>query len=175
MKTSDKNLQNALVNLVTRLKNIEGNLNKTISQEFEENEAELWEHFKKLQRERLSVLDLSHEWMPLKATLNELNNDRLVSLIQSALDELIDHVTVFAETVRAHIDILEIKNTRRLSFMALIAFVVISYLAFWEFFAFEFALKLEVVGWSPFINYVLLVISLLPMLYALMRIWRYRR
>ncbi len=110
----------------------------------------------------------------LKAILDERNNDHLASLIQSALDESIDHIAVFAETLRAHMDVLEIKNTRRLSFMALIAFIAISYLAFWELFAFEFVLKLEIASWSPFINYALLVISLLPMLYVLIRIWQYR-
>ena len=175
LKTSDKGLQNALLNLVTRLKNVESNLNITIDQQLEENEVELWDHFKRLQKERLSVLDLSHEWVPLKETLDNLNNDRLVSLMQNAMDELIDHVMVFTEILRAHIDILEIKNSRRLSFMALIVSIIISYLAFWEFFARDFVLNLEVKGWSPFINYFITAILLVPMLYALLRAWRYRQ
>ncbi len=41
LKALDKDIQSALVNFVTRLKKAESDLNVTISQEFEENEAEL--------------------------------------------------------------------------------------------------------------------------------------
>ena len=48
-------------------------------------------------------------------------------MIKDAIEELNDHINVFAESQRAHIDVLEIYNTRKIEILALIITVVISY------------------------------------------------
>jgi len=122
----------------------------------------------------LAILDLSHEWNPLKEKLGIFSSDLAFS-IQDAIDESVDHVTVFVDILKAHIDVLEIKNARRLSFLTLVVSITISYLALWEFFAREFILTLQFsAGLSPNLNYVVMVISLVPMFWALLVAWRYR-
>lgn len=171
----DKDFQNKLTNLVKALMEIGRKLKRTSSNEMlEQNEAELWKTYQQLQKERLRILDLSHEWNSLREGLGGFSSD-LVLLIQHAVDESVDHVTVFVDTLRAHIDILEIKNARRLSLITLAVSVTISYLALWEFFAREFILTFQFPdGLSPNLNYTLIVISLIPMFWALVVAWRYR-
>jgi hypothetical protein len=171
----DKDFQNKLTTLVKGLMEIGRKLKRTSSSEtLEQDEAELWKTYQQLQKERLSILDLSHEWNSLKERLGGFNTE-LVPLIQNAVDESVDHVTVFVDTLRAHIDILEIKNARRLSLITLAVSVTISYLALWEFFAREFILTFQFPdGFTPNLNYTLTVISLIPMFWALVVAWRYR-
>jgi len=171
----DKDLQNKLTTLVKALMEIGRKIKRTTGDEaLELNEAELWRTYQQLQKERLKILDLSHEWNPLKERLGSFSSD-LVFLIEDALDESVDHVTVLVDTLRAHIDILEIKNTRRLTLITLAVSITISYLALWEFFAHEFILTYQFAdGLSPDLNYALIVISLAPMFWALVMAWRYR-
>ena len=171
----DKDFQNKLTTLVKALMEIGRKLKRTSSNEtLEQDEAELWKTYQQLQKERLRILDLSHEWNSLKERLGGFSSD-LVLLIQNAVDESVDHVTVFVDTLRAHIDILEIKNARRLSLITLAVSVTISYLALWEFFAREFIFTFQFPdGLSPNLNYTLIVISLIPMFWALVVAWRYR-
>ena len=86
-----------------------------------------------LQREKLAILDLSHEWDYIDQSLKDIN-PKLDFLVKDAIEELNDHISVLAESHRAHIDILEIYNTRKIEVLALIVTVVISYLAVWELF-----------------------------------------
>ena len=65
-------------------------------------------------------------------------------MIKDAIEELNDHINVFAESQRAHIDVLEIYNTRKIEILTLIITSVISYLAVWA------------------LNYVLVILSLTP-------------
>lgn len=171
----DKDFQNKLTTFVRALMEIGRKLKRTSSNEtLEQDEAELWKTYQQLQKERLRILDLSHEWNSLKERLGGFSSD-LVLLIQNAVDESVDHVTVFVDTLRAHIDILEIKNARRLSLITLAVSVTISYLALWEFFAREFIFTFQFPdGLSPNLNYTLIVISLIPMFWALVVAWRYR-
>jgi hypothetical protein len=171
----DKDFQNKLTTFVKALMEIGRKLKRTSSNEtLEQDEAELWKTYQQLQKERLRILDLSHEWNSLRERLGGFSSD-LVLLIQNAVDESIDHVTVFVDTLRAHIDILEIKNARRLSLITLAVSVTISYLALWEFFAREFIFTFQFPdGLSPNLNYTLIVISLIPMFWALVVAWRYR-
>jgi hypothetical protein len=171
----DKDFQNKLTTLVKALMEIGRKLKRTSSNEtLEQDEAELWKTYQQLQKERLRILDLSHEWNSLRESLGGFSSD-LVLLIQHAVDESVDHVTVFVDTLRAHIDILEIKNARRLSLITLAVSVTISYLALWEFFAREFILTFQFPdGLSPNLNYTLIVLSLVPMFWALVVAWRYR-
>ena len=107
----------------------------------------------------------------MQATVAELNS-RLDFLIKDTLEELKDHIEVLAETHRAHIDILEIFNTRRIGVLALIITAVISYLAVWEFFVRD--LLISVVfpfGLSPILNYLLVVLTLLPVFVAILWAW----
>ena len=93
--------------------------------------------------------------------------------IRDAIEELVDHVTVLAETHKAHIDVLEIQSSRKLSLMALVVSTVISYLAVWEFLAREFILNFVFPnGLSPALNYVTLVLSLVPVFVAVFWAWR---
>ena len=81
----------------------------------------------------LLLLDLSHEWGYIKETVRGIN-PKLDILVKDAMQELTDHIATLAETHKAHIDILEIYNTRKIEVLALIITAVISYLAVWEFF-----------------------------------------
>jgi hypothetical protein len=84
-------------------------------------------------------------------------------LIRDAIDELTDHINVIGETHRAHIDILEIQNNRRLNILVLIVSTTISYVTLWEFVAREFILNIAFPsGVSPLLNYVILLLTLLP-------------
>jgi hypothetical protein len=171
----DDDLQGKLTKLVEALMEIGRKLKGTAGKEaLEQNEAELWSAYQQHQKDRLKILDLSHEWNPLKERLGTFNSD-LVFLIQDALDESVDHVTVLVDTLRAHIDVLEIKNTRRLTLMTLAVSITISYLALWEFLARDFILTYQFAdGLSPGLNYALIIISLVPMFWALVVALRYR-
>jgi len=171
----DEDFRDKLTTFVGALMEVGRSIKRTVSAEaVEQSEAELWKTYQLLQKERLRILDLSHEWDPLKEGLGSYSSD-LVLLIQDAIDESVDHVTVLVDTLRAHIDILEIKNTRRLTLITLAVSVTISYLALWEFFAREFILTYQFKdGLSPGLNYALIIISLAPMFWALVLAWRYR-
>jgi hypothetical protein len=125
-------------------------------------ERELWHRYEELQRDKLLLLDLSHEWDFLEESIEGFSKT-LKFLIRDAIEELTDHINVIIETHRAHIDILEIQNTRRLNILVLIVSVTISYVTLWEFLAREFVLNLVFPdGLSPVLNYVVLVLTLLP-------------
>jgi hypothetical protein len=140
-----------------------------------DNERELWEDYKQLQREKLAVLDLSHEWDFISQTLKD-SNPKLDLLVKDAVEELEDHISVLAESHRAHIDILEIYNTRKIEFLALIVTAVISYLAFWEFFVRDLLGSLKFPnGLSPDLNYTLVGLTLLPVFVAVTWAWVKRK
>jgi hypothetical protein len=175
LQRADEDFRSKLITLVNALMEIGRKLKRTTSNEtLEQDEVELWRTYQELQKERLRILDLSHEWNSLKERLSVLDSE-LVFLIQDAVDESVDHVTVFVDTLRAHIDILEIKNARRLGLITLAVSVTISYLALWEFFARELILTFHFpAGLSPNLNYALIVLSLIPMFWALVVTWHYR-
>jgi len=138
----------------------------------ERDEKELWRNYQLLQEERLAILDLSHGWDHLEEIAKGLSPE-LDFQIRDAIEELVDHVTVLAETHKAHIDVLEIQSSRKLSLMALVVSTVISYLAVWEFLAREFILNFVFPnGLSPALNYVTLVLSLVPVFVAVFWAWR---
>lgn len=175
LQNVDESFRNKLTAFVRSLMEVGRQITRTLGTEaLEQNEAELWRTYQLLQKERLRILDLSHEWNALSEVLGSFSSE-LVFLIQDALDESVDHVTVLVDTLRAHIDILEIKNTRRLTLITLAVSITISYLALWEFFARDFILTYQFKnGLSPTLNYALIVISLAPMFWALVIAWRYR-
>jgi hypothetical protein len=138
----------------------------------ERDEKELWRNYQLLQEERLAILDLSHGWDRLEEIAKGLSPE-LDFQIRDAIEELVDHVAVLAETHKAHIDVLEIQSSRKLSLMALVVSTVISYLAVWEFLAREFILNFVFPsGLSPALNYVTLLLSLSPVFVAVFWAWR---
>jgi hypothetical protein len=140
-----------------------------------DDERELWKEYQQLQRAKLAVLDLSHEWSNIDQKIKD-NNPKLDKLVKDATAELTDHVTVLAETHRAHIDLLEIYNTRKIAVLAIIVTAVISYLAVWEFFVRELLVSMVFpYGLSPSLNYFLTGLSLLPVFAAVSWTWVKRR
>jgi hypothetical protein len=129
-----------------------------------EDERQLWKEYQELQQEKLVLLDLTHEYESKQEKVKAFNS-RLDFLIKDSLDELTDHIGVLAETHRAHIDILEIYNTRKIAIIALIITAIISYLAVWEFFVRDILTGLVLpYGLTPLLNYVLVFLTLLPVL-----------
>jgi hypothetical protein len=157
----DKKLAGEITAFILRLKEASERIEKTLRKETN-NERELWTEYKQLQREKLAVLDLSHEWDYIDQNLKDANS-KLGFLVKDAIEELSEHVKVFAESQRAHIDILEIYNNRKIAVLALIITAIISYLAVWEFFVRELLVGIVFPnGLSPIMNYVLVVLTLSP-------------
>ena len=157
----DSQLAAKIAAFVLRVKEASARIEPTLKKETN-NERELWEEYKNLQREKLAVLDLFHEWDYISQNLKDIN-PKLDFLIKDAIEELNDHINSFAEVQRAHIDVLEIYNTRRIEILALIITAVISYLAVWEFFVRELLVGLVFPnGFSPGLNYLLVLLTLLP-------------
>src|SRR5512135_179714 len=65
------------------------------------DERQLWQQYQQLQRAKLVLLDLSHEYEAMQEKVKAVN-PRLDFLIEDALEELKDHMNVMAETQRAH-------------------------------------------------------------------------
>jgi len=170
----DGELKDAIATFLRLLKETADRVEPTLSRETND-ERELWEDYKQLQREKLAVLDLSHEWDYTSQTVKELN-PKLDSLVRDAIEEMREHIAVLAESHRAHIDILEIYNNRKIGFLALIITGVISYLALWEFFGRDLLVSIRFpLGLSPDINYLLGGITLLPVFIAVLYAWIRRK
>ena len=159
----DKELAEKVTAFFLRLKETTNKIEPILRKETN-NERELWEEYKQLQREKLAVLDLSHEWDYIDQSVKEIN-PRLDFLVKDAIEELNDHISVFTESHRAHIDILEIYNSRKIEFLALIITAVISYLAVWEFFVRDLFVNIVFpYGLSPSLNYLTVIITLMPII-----------
>jgi hypothetical protein len=156
------------------LKETTARVEPTLSKETND-ERELWEDYKQLQREKLAVLDLSHEWDYVSEEIKEAN-PRLDFLVRDAIEELNDHIGVLAESHRAHIDILEIYNTRKIEVLALVVTIVISYIAVWEFTVRDLLVSFVFpYGLSPHLNYVLVILTLLPVFVTVAWAWVRRK
>ncbi|HLN89303.1 MAG TPA: hypothetical protein VK253_04490 [Candidatus Binatia bacterium] len=139
------------------------------------DEKELWGLYKTLTREKLAVLDLSHEWDYLEQDVKEIN-PRIDLLVRDAIEELKDHIYILAESHRAHIDILEIYNTRKIEFLALVITAVISYIAVWEFFVRDLIAGINFPSHlSPALNYVLVLLTLIPVFTIVGWAWTRRK
>ena len=163
LKTVDKESAKKVRALVDSLKDVTQKLQPVLKMESQDRyERELWKRYEQLQRDKLLLLDLSHEWDFLEESIGGFSKN-LQFLIRDAIDELTDHLNVITETHRAHIDIMEIQNSRRLNILVLIVSTTISYVTLWEFVAREFLLNIKFPdGLSPVLNYVILVVTLLP-------------
>ena len=163
LKSVDKESAKKVRALVDSLKDVTQKLQPVLEMESQgQYERELWKSYEQLQRDKLLLLDLSHEWDFLEESIKGFSKN-LQFLIRDAIDELTDHVNVITETHRAHIDIMEIQNSRRLNILVLIVSTTISYVTLWEFVAREFLLNVVFPdGLSPVLNYVMLVLTILP-------------
>jgi hypothetical protein len=163
LKNVDKESAKKVRALVDSLKDVTQKLQPVLEMESQgQYERELWKSYEQLQRDKLLLLDLSHEWDFLEESIGGFSKN-MQFLIRDAIDELTDHLNVITETHRAHIDIMEIQNSRRLNILVLIVSTTISYVTLWEFVAREFLLNLKFPdGLSPVLNCVILMVTLLP-------------
>ena len=164
-KTKNANEESVkkVISFVASLRDLTEKIQPVLEMEAQSQyERELWNRYEQLQMDKLLLLDLSHEWDFLEGGLDGFSKTLKV-LIRDAIEELEDHINVIIETNRAHIDILEIQNNRRLNILVLIVSTTISYVALWEFISREFLLNVVFPdGYSPLLNYVILVLTLLP-------------
>jgi hypothetical protein len=176
LQNVDKERLEEITSLVNSLKDITRQLHPTIKKErYNQDEKQLWKEYQQLQEEKLVLLDLSHEWQILEKSVKGLSQN-LIFLIKDAIEELTDHVEVVVETHKAHIDILEIQNTRRLSVNALLVLAIVSYLAAWEFSVREFLVTADFpYGLSPLLNYALILVTLAPMFVGVLWAWLNRQ
>ncbi len=167
LRSVDKNLIDRLTSIVGSLREATLKLEPALRRESHEDEQQLWREYTQLQRERLLVLDLSHEYDFLEDAVQS-HNPRLNVMIRDAIDELREHMAVRTETHRAHIDILEIRSARRLSINALIVSAAIAYVAVWEYSVREFIIYIDFQsGLSPILNYLIAVLTVLPVFAAI--------
>jgi len=180
----DKGFQKKLTEIVTTLKVVSNGL-KQISREyyFEQDETEIWDHYQQIQKERLSLLNILHEWKIVWIPTLRMRAEfiHIIPRIQNAINELTDYVTAFGDTLRSHVDILEIQNSRgnrkiirKLTYMTLLVTVVFPYVTLWQNLARGYILTLQFPwGLSPQLNLVVLIITLVPLVVALIQGWRY--
>ena len=174
IQSADKEVLKTIRCFVDSLQETSARIEPTLSKETMD-EKELWEDYKQLQREKLAVLDLSHEWDYIDETVRQVNS-RLDFLVKDALEELKDHISVLSESHRAHIDILEIYNTRKIEVLALVLTATISYLAVWEFFVRDIITGIKFpADLSPFLNYTLVYLLCVPVFIIVTWAWIRRR
>ena len=159
---------------VDKLKVTTSRVEPTLRKETKD-ERGLWEEYRQLQREKLVVLDLRHEYDYISQAVKDAN-PKLDVLISDAIEEVSDHISVLAESHRAHIDILEIYYTRKIEVLALVITAAISYLAVWEFFVRDLLTGLSFpYHLSPGLNYGLVAVSLLPVFVTFTWAWINRK
>jgi hypothetical protein len=173
IRNIDASLAGRLVSFVTSIREITLRLEPALRRESHDDEHLLWEEYTQLQKEKLLVLDLSHEYDFIKDKVHALNPD-LDMMIKDAMEELSEHIGVRVETHRAHIDILEIRNARRLSINATIISATIAYIALWEYSFREFITGIDFpYGLSPWLNYTVAVLTILPIFILIL--WSFLR
>ncbi len=166
LQTTERNLADKLTAFLSSLHELTLKLEPALRRESHEDEQQLWKEYTQLQQAKLLVLDLSHEYDYFERQVQSINPD-LNMMLKDAIDELSEHVSVRVETHRANIDLLEIRNTRRVSMNAIIVSATIAYLAVWEYSVREFIDTADFpYGLSPVLNYTLTVLTLLPVFVA---------
>jgi hypothetical protein len=171
----DEETAKKIKGFVSKIKAIDNKLKPAMKkQTFSQNERELWKTYQNLQGEKLAILDLSHEWEYIEEISTGLTKEVRV-LVRDAIEELQDHVAIIVETQKAHIDILEIKNSRQFGLLALIVSIIISYAAVWEFFVREIITSVKFpLGLSPDLNFALSIVALVPIFVIVIWGWRHR-
>jgi len=175
LREKDVETSKKIVMFVSKIKAIDNRLKPAMKRQvFSQNERELWKIFQNLQGEKLAILDLVHEWDYVESTSTGLTEEVRV-LIRDAIEELEDHVGILVETQKAHIDVLEIKNSRQFGIFALVVSIIISYAAVWEFFVRDVIVNVKFpFGLSPDLNFALSVIALVPIFSIVVWGWRRR-
>jgi len=175
LREIDEETAKKLKGFVSKIKAIDNKLKPAMKrQTFSQNERELWKTYQNLQGEKLTILDLSHEWEYIAEISTGLAKEVRV-LVRDAIEELEDHVAIIVETLKAHIDILEIKNSRQFGLLALIVSIIISYAAVWEFFVREIITNVKFpLGLSPDLNFALSIVALVPIFVTVIWGWRHR-
>jgi hypothetical protein len=175
LREIDEETAKKIKGFVAKIKAIDNRLKPIMKkQTFSQNERELWKIFQNLQGEKLSILDLAHEWEYLGETSTGLTEEVRV-LVRDAIEELEDHVAIIVETQKAHIDILEIKNSRQFGLLALVVSIIISYTAVWEYFVRDIIATVEFpLGLSPDLNFALSIVALVPIFVIVIWGWRQR-
>jgi hypothetical protein len=171
----DEETAEKIKEFVWKIKAIDNKLKPAMkTHTFSQTERELWKTYQNLQGEKLAILDLAHEWEYLGEISTGLTKEIRV-LIRDAIEELEDHVAIIVETQKAHIDILEIKNSRQFGLLALVVSIIISYAAVWEFFVREIITNIKFpMGLSPDLNFALSIIALIPIFVTVIWGWRHR-
>jgi hypothetical protein len=164
-----------LKEVVSKIRIIDNKLKPTMKkQAFSQNEQELWKTYQNLQGDKLAILDIAHEWDYIEEISLGLTKEVRV-LVRDAIEELEDHVAIIVETQKAHIDILEIKNSRQFGLLALVVSIVISYTAVWEFFVRDIITNVNFPsGLSPNLNFAISIIALVPIFIAVIWGWQNR-
>jgi hypothetical protein len=175
LREKEEETTTKLIGFVSKIKAIDNRLKPAMKRQiFSQNERELWKIYQNLQGEKLAILDLAHEWDYLESTTTGLTKEASV-LIRDAIEELKDHVGILVETQKAHIDVLEIKNSRQFGIFALVVSIIISYVAVWEFFVRDIIVNVKFpFGLSPDLNFALSVIALVPIFVTVVWGWRHR-
>ena len=171
----DEETAKKLKGFVSKMKAIDNKLKPAMKkQKFSQNEQELWKTYQNLQGEKLAIFDLSHEWDYIEELSAGLTKEVRV-LVRDAIEELEDHVAIIVETRKAHIDILEIKNSRQFGLLALVVSIIISYAAVWDIFVRELITSLKFpLGLSPDLNFALTIVALVPIFVTVIWGWRHR-
>ena len=172
LQNDDKDNIKELSSFVTSLKDLTQKIQPILELEaHNRDEKELWHRYEQIQQDKLSLLELSHKWNILEETAERFSKNIKV-LIQVAIEELADHINAIAETHKAHINLLEIRNTRRLNILILIISTTISYITLWEFIAREFILTIDFPnGLTPILNYTILFLTILPIIILTLYAW----
>jgi DNA gyrase/topoisomerase IV subunit A len=175
LREIDEETTKKLKGFVSKIKAIDNKLKPAMKrQTFSQNERELWKTYQNLQAEKLTILDLAHEWEYIAEISTGLTKEVSV-LVRDAIEELEDHVAIIVETLKAHIDILEIKNSRQFGLLALIVSLIISYVAVWEFFVRDIITNAKFpLGLSPDLNFALSIVALVPLFVIVIWGWRQR-
>lgn len=171
----DEETTKRIEGVVSKIKIIDNKLKPAMKkQTFSQNEQELWKTYQNLQGEKLAILDIAHEWDYLEEISLGLTKEVKV-LVRDAIEELEDHVAIIVETQKAHIDVLEIKNSRQFGLLALVVSIVISYAAVWEFFVRDIVTNIQFPsGLSPDLNFAISIVALVPIFVAVIWGWRNR-
>jgi len=120
------------------------------------------ENISKPPRKKLAILDIAHEWGYLEEIALGFTKEVKV-LIRDAIEELQDHVAIIVDTQKAHIDVLEIKNSRQFGLLAFVVSIVVSYAAVWEFFVRDIVTGIQFPsGLCPDLNFALSIVALIP-------------
>jgi hypothetical protein len=163
----DQKIVDTLTSIIVSMREITLKLEPVLKRDTHEDEQQLWQEYSQLQQNKLLVLDLSHEYDYLEDII-QTHNPNLDIIIKDAIDELSEHIAVRIETHRAHIDMLEIRNARRLSINAIVVSATIAYLAVWEYSLREFINTIDFPsGLSPGLNYIIAILTLLPVFIAI--------